>query len=422
MNGYTAEEVRQMRGEQIAATCTIIKTNGTWAVPSQSGNGKYKVYGQPQRMRCSCPDYEERECKCKHIFAVEYVIERKRNKDGSVTTRESITIEAPMRKTYAQDWPAYNAAQTGEKEQFQGLLHDLCKGIENPVQTKGRPRLPLSDAVFSITFKIYSTFSGRRFIGDLTDAHAKGYISKVPHFNSIFNYLENPDLEPLLTDLIIRSSLPLKAVETDFAVDSTGFMSCRFVRWYDHKYGGVKQQHDWVKCHLMCGVKTNVVTSVEIHDRDANDGRFLPSLVETTAESFKISEVSADKAYGTLRNLNAIVKAGGAPFIAFKSNATGARGGLWADMFHYFSFKRSEFMARYHKRSNIESTVGMIKAKFRDHLRSKTDTAMRNEVLCKILCHNICCLISAIHELGLAPTFEQISSTGSVAGCNDPQT
>lgn len=44
----------------------------------------------------------------------------------------------------------------------------------------------------------------------------------------------------------------------------------------------------------------------------------------------------------------------------------------------------------------------MMKAKFGDSVRSKTDVAMRNEVLC----HNICCLISAIHELGIVPVFE----------------
>ena len=33
----------------------------------------------------------------------------------------------------------------------------------------------------------------------------------------------------------------------------------------------------------------------------------------------------------------------------------------------------------YHKRSNVESTFSMIKAKFRDHVRSKTPVAMVNE-------------------------------------------
>jgi hypothetical protein len=73
-----------------------------------------------------------------------------------------------------------------------------------------------------------------------------------------------------------------------------------------------------VKCHLMCGVKTNVVTAVEIGDREANDAPFLPKLVESTARNFKIAEFSADKAYGSRNNAGAIEKAGGTPFIALK--------------------------------------------------------------------------------------------------------
>jgi hypothetical protein len=32
---------------------------------------------------------------------------------------------------------------------------------------------------------------------------------------------------------------------------------------------------------------------------------------------------------------------------------------------------------------------------------------MTSEVLCKILCRNICCLIQAVYELGIEPTFWQ---------------
>ena len=74
-------------------------------------------------------------------------------------------------------------------------------------------------------------------------------------------------------------------------------------------------------------------------------------------------------------------------------------------MFHYFQYRRDDFLTRYHKRSNVESTFSMSKAKFRDHVRSKTDVAMVNEVLCKILCHNICCLIQESYDLGIVPTF-----------------
>jgi hypothetical protein len=45
------------------------------------------------------------------------------------------------------------------------------------------------------------------------------------------------------------------------------------------------------------------------------------------------------------------------------------------------------------ERSNVESTFSMIKAKYRDHVRSRALVAMVNEVLCKLIRHNICVAI-----------------------------
>ena len=95
------------------------------------------------------------------------------------------------------------------------------------------------------------------------------------------------------------------------------------------------------------------------------------------------------------------------------TNTTGAVGGLFEKMFHYYLYRKDEFLTHYHKRSNVESTISMIKAKFRDHVRSKSDVAMVNEVLCKILCHNLCCLIQESYELGIAATFWQSEASAS---------
>lgn len=62
-------------------------------------------------------------------------------------------------------------------------------------------------------------------------------------------------------------------------------------------------------------------------------------------------------------------------------------------------------MRNYHKRSNVETTLHMIKSKFGDSVRSRTARAQINEVLCKVLCHNICCLIQSMFELNLKPKF-----------------
>jgi len=403
-DGITAGvEARQQRGLQIAALAKIEKRDGVYIVPSVTNPRptKYKVTVDGLFFACDCPDHTSRGCKCKHIYAVEYAIRREQNPDGSTTVTESVTV-TQTRKTYPQNWPAYNSAQQNEKREFQKLLFNLCKGLPTPPQTgRGQRRLPMSDAIFCAVFKVYSTVSARRFTSDLCDAQAKGYIDKVPHFNSVLNYLENPDLFPILTDLIERSALPLQSVESNFAVDSTGFAFSRFTRWYDIKYNRFTSEQQWVKAHICTGVKTNVVTAIEIKEKDTGDAPQLPPLLETTAKNFTVREVSADKGYSSRDNHNAIERHGADPYIMFKANTTGNVGGMFQKAWHLFSYHRETFLAHYHQRSNVESTVMMIKTKFGDAVRSKTDVAAKNEVLCKVLCHNLCCLISAMYELGM---------------------
>jgi hypothetical protein len=83
---------------------------------------------------------------------------------------------------------------------------------------------------------------------------------------------------------------------------------------------------------------------------------------------------------------------------------TAAGGGLMAQMFHLYNLNRDEYLSHDHKRTNVESTDAMLKAKFGDSVRAKTDVAMANEALCKVLCHNLCCLIPSTDELGVEAT------------------
>jgi hypothetical protein len=54
----------------------------------------------------------------------------------------------------------------------------------------------------------------------------------------------------------------------------------------------------------------------------------------------------------------------------------------------------------------------MIKAKFGGSLLSKSFAGQVNEVLCKVIAHNICCLISAIHELDIDQPMFGLSVAG----------
>jgi transposase len=140
----------------------------------------------------------------------------------------------------------------------------------------------------------------------------------------------------------------------------------------------------------MCGVTTHIVASVEVSGAAAHYSPYFKPLAEQAARvGFNMKEISADKVTS-------------APTIAdrrrprshalhsIKSNVTGKRGSeLWKKLFHYYSFNPEDFLIHYHKRSNVETTFSMIKAKFGERLRCKTETAQVNKALTKVLCHNL---------------------------------
>ena len=395
-------DTREFKGLELAARAAIEHRKTYWYVPSASHGGGYKV--DYDATTCTCEDFELRRLPCKHVFAVRFVKERNRGKALPMTGTDDEPVTLPVaRPTYKQNWPAYNAAQVNEKELFLDLLADLCRGIEwTPREGRGRPRVPYPDAIFSAVYKVYSTVSGRRFSTDLRDAKVAGHVDAAPHYNSVFRVLEDATVTPTLKNLVIRSSLPLKSVETAFAADSTGFSTNKFARWFDAKYGVERKKAEWVKCHLMTGVKTNIVTAVEVND--SGDAPMFKQLAATTRQNFTVNEMSGDKAYSSFANLEFVEEIGGTPYIAFKSNSRGeTRPGIWEKMHAHFTLNREDYLKHYHKRSNVESTFSAIKRKFGDAVRSKTEVAIRNEVLAKIVCHNLVVCVHEMHELGIDP-------------------
>src|SRR5229473_145488 len=390
---------REKRGAALAKDKRIKQIVAhKWLVPSQSGPGSYLVDGLAGT--CACPDYEERRDRCKHQWAVAYARHEVREDDGTVTVTET------MRISYAQNWRSYNLAQTAEKEHVGELLRALCSGIVQPAHERGRPRLPLADVVHAAAMKVYTGMSGRRATTDIRECESKGLIDHAPHYNTVHNFMERTDVAPLLRALVEESASPLKAIESNFAVDSTGFSTSTYARWFDHKYGREMREQTWIKCHAMIGTLTNVVVSVEATAGTVSDCPVLPQLVNgAVARGFRLAEVSADKGYLANYNLESIEKAGAVPYIPFKINSQGEGPEAWQRLWHLYSFRKSEFLAHYHQRSNVESTFSMIKRKFGAAVRAKLLHAQINEVLLKVLVHNLAVLVHSMHELGVQPTF-----------------
>ena len=219
------------------------------------------------------------------------------------------------------------------------------------------------------------------------------------HRNVVSTTLLKPEITPILHKLVRLSALPLASVETDFAVDSSGFRCSSFGRYCEQAHG-TKRMHNWLKVHICTGVHTNIVADVVITGEHGGDSPQFEPLVRGTAEGFDINEVSADGIYSSRKNLQIVDSLGGTAYIPFKKNATGRSGGaLWKKAFHYFQLNKEEFLEHYHKRSNAESTFGAIKKKFGESVKSKNRVAQENELLCKIIAYNITVLIHEMVQL-----------------------
>ncbi len=399
-------DVREQRGREIAEKANIVKWGDAWVVPSTSGDGSYRVTLDAGEIRCSCPDWELRRTACKHVYAAAIVAQRvtvteRREADGSTTFTTTTETRAVVKVSYPQNWPAYNRAECAEKEVAQSLLRSLCDGIVNEPQSgRGRPRTPMSEAVYGMTMKVYTGFSGRRATTDL-----EASMERAPRYNTLFDYMDRAELTPLLTTLIEESAAPLACVESAFAADATGFGTVTYRRRYDAKYGREMKAARWLKAHAMVGTSTNIITSIRVTESNVNDSPELPALMDATAKRFAIAEVSADKAYLSNNNLAVIESHGAVPNIPFKSNSRAEGSAAWRRMYGLFLYKQPEFLAHYHKRSNVESTFSAMKRKFGPAVRSKNPTAQINEVLCKALCFNLSVLVHAMHELGIDPSF-----------------
>ena len=138
----------------------------------------------------------------------------------------------------------------------------------------------------------------------------------------------------------------------------------------------------------MIGCLNQAFCSVIVGDENSADSPHFMPLVETTAAcGFKVETVVADKAYLSHANLELVDCRGATAYVPFKSNSqSGQPGSVWAKMYAHFTLKWDEFLKTYHARSNVESEFAAQKAKYRDGCMSKTDMAMKNEVLAKCLC------------------------------------
>lgn len=313
---------------------------------------------------------------------------------------------------YSQNWHKYNLAKTHEKRLFYELLSELRSIIPEEPYVFGRPPAKIKDLFFMCCLKIYSNYSSRKIDFDLKNAEGSGYIKKACHYNRLSEFLNSPLTYELLQKLLTITAIPMKKLEEAFSMDASGFGSYQYQRWKTFRFSPAfmtKATRNYLKAHVCIGTRTNVVCTAEITYGNFSDISQAPKLLNALGKNFKPKEVSGDKGYSAYRVLKIIERMKAMPFIAFKDNTnpTWKSPEIWIRMYSYFKNHPEKFLKSYHKRSNVETTFSMIKMRLGEFLKSKNYEAQRNELLIKLIVHNICCLIQEIFENNIHVDFKK---------------
>jgi hypothetical protein len=339
------------------------------------------------------------------------------------------------RKTYRQDWPAYNLAQARELRDVVYLAQDLCDTIPEEMsfqEPRGRHRIPLRDVAIPTILKAYHGLPGRRLGslrdgGPLADLHDAGFISRAMHWNSVGNALRNERMSEVFQYLVEASAMPLIPVEQgDFSIDASVVNGAGRVHEGDPRYRG-QSEHRIAKVHHVIGNRSGIVTAAAIEGPGAAESPMLPGLIYTTSKSFRIRNVFGDMAYTDYRSYRVVEALGGQGWFRFKETHTGRGGGAFGRMYHWAAAHPDEFFAMYFKRSNVEAVISAWKRTLlgglrhkTETLRSKKETPMRNELYSVLVAHNIRVVIKFMYLLGIAPNFLPDAKDAPAYPSDDP--
>jgi len=254
----------------------------------------------------------------------------------------------------------------------------------------------------------FPDFSLRRARGFLLLLKKFGIIFvDIPCFKTLSNYRENNSLQIILDKLIEESSKSLSFIEHDFATDATGIRTNLFSSWYSIRCQKEIKKRDHLTIHITTGVKSNVVTALNVEIKSGKDNKIFREHVDKTSENFKINEWSGDGRYWCKENCKKVNEVGAKPYFKVWKNWSGKSRGCmpWKLMNLESKNNPEEYEKHYHKRSNVESTNHSKKVIHGNKVYSRLPSARINEETLRWINHNINVLNRAKYEWGITPRF-----------------
>lgn len=309
--------------------------------------------------------------------------------------------------------PEHSPKENGEMWEFLLVLRELLQTVEDPPRRTKHGRLPLHNMLFILITKVFFKFSSedhRLFLKLLhPDLQPP---ERIPHRNSITNYMRLEQLRPILEALVHTSSKPLIPDSgVLFAIDSTPILSPGYYMSRNRKTGKLFERREWIRLHMICDVLTGVVAAARADSKSVAEQEYFQVLLGETMElGFHVEAISADKNYCTKANVGWAKDRGVQPYITVKKDAKRSKKNsdpAWDENYERAKSDDPEVKLKFHRRNVIESVNAFIKGKYGGEVLSRSAAGKYNEALCKVICRNLIVLIRYSRMMGFTPIFEK---------------
>ena len=422
MNNEISSDIRSQRGLALArAEKDAIKplVGTKYLVPSAASNGSRYVV-DTKAESCSCLDWSklgghDRPHRCKHLWAVIYVLKLADGSELLMTERPEVTREP--RTKYPRNRKAENACRTLIPHFGPHYCELLVDGLglrwRVPGQN-GHPGVPLRDVFLVALIRAFYNLTAGAAVERADELWKLGriHLTELPSYNTLLRVFAEPEHMAMLHRLLAGSALPLIGLEDTFAVDGTGFGSSVYDCHHTQKHGsdGAKRtptpRHAWLNATLVFGVRTLCVPAAQLTAKPG-ECPLMPELVRRIiANGGRIADWCGDAAYTAWYNVVAVEEAGGHPYFDWPKNVTGkTRPETLGRLYRKFQDDQDLYWKHYGKRSLSESGINVIKTRFGHSLRSRTEHAQHAELMLRLVAHNVAQLIQAVEKFNVEPRY-----------------
>lgn len=294
-------------------------------------------------------------------------------------------------------------------EQERALFIATCSDfIDNTVKRvhsfEGRPTTDYPDILKCLLIQSWNGLSYRRVASDLLIVKTFGLIFDIPKKSTLCKYMSNPALTAELEHLIQESAFPFLNTDHTLIVDSTWFALKMYSGGHNRKptaegdkKANIPPLEKCKKLHIGCLATSKIIAFAKASPGTANDSPFFKDIISTVCTNgFMISKCLADAGYMSKDNYALCQELNVKQvFIDFRSNVTGKhpKSKAFRDAFNLYTNQPDVWHEDYRYRVLIESVFSVIKRKFLNWLRTKSETAQYNEMLLKVLCYNLTILV-----------------------------